>query len=135
LNENGNSNIFPCQYPKDVRVARPLRPNDGPFSFMTSLSVSTATATALEELSKMTTIFIDRGDLFVVAQYTTSGLITDATTDPLFVSQAGDSGDKRYADMVFDAIMYAKKQMGGGESPLANSNPRLMLPWTTWPLV
>jgi transaldolase len=94
---------------------------------MTSLSVSTATATALEELSKMTTISIDSGDLDVVAQYTKSGLITDATTNPLFVSQAGASGDKRYADMVFDAIMYAKEQMGGGDSPLADFEPEIDL--------
>ncbi len=93
----------------------------------TNLHVSTATATALEELSKMTTISIDSGDLEVVEKYAKSGLVTDATTNPLFVSQAGASGDKRYSDMVFDAIMYAKEQLGGGDSPLADFEPEIDL--------
>ncbi|KAL3898030.1 MAG: hypothetical protein SGARI_006774, partial [Bacillariaceae sp.] len=94
-------------------------------SSSTNLYVATATATALEELSKMTTISIDSGDLDVVAKYAKTGLITDATTNPLFVSQAGASGDKRYGDMVFDAIMYAKEQLGGGDSPLADFEPEI----------
>lgn len=92
----------------------------GSMSSSSNLHVSTTTATALEELSKMTTISIDSGDLDVVAQYAKTGLVTDATTNPLFVSQAGASGDQRYADMVFDAIMYAKEKLGGGDSPLAD---------------
>jgi transaldolase len=96
-------------------------------STTTNLHVATATATALEELSKLTTISIDSGDLDIVAEYAKSGLITDATTNPLFVSQAGASGDKRYADMVFDAIMYAKEQLGGGDSPLADFEPEINL--------
>ncbi|KAG7364918.1 transaldolase/EF-hand domain containing protein [Nitzschia inconspicua] len=106
-----------------------LRPSViiGRSSSTTSLGVSTATATALEELSKMTTISIDSGDLDVVAQYAKTGLVTDATTNPLFVSQAGANGDKRYSDMVFDAIMYAKEKMGGGDSPLADFEPEIDL--------
>ncbi|KAL3906841.1 MAG: hypothetical protein SGILL_009113 [Bacillariaceae sp.] len=96
-------------------------------SSSTNLHVATATATALEELSKMTTISIDSGDLDVVAEYAKTGLVTDATTNPLFVSQAGASGDKRYNDMVFDAIMYAKEQLGGGDSPLADFDPEINL--------
>jgi transaldolase len=98
------------------------------FSTTTELyQAATATATALEELSKMTTISIDSGDLDIVAQYGKTGLITDATTNPLFVSQAGANGDKRYEDMVFDAIMYAKEQLGGGDSPLADFEPEINL--------
>lgn len=86
-----------------------------------------ATATALEELSKMTTISIDSGDLDVVEKYTSTGLVTDATTNPLFVSQAGASGDKRYQDMVTDAITYAKHELGGGDSPMADFEPEINL--------
>ena len=88
---------------------------------------ATATTTALEELSKMTTISIDSGDLDVVEKYADTGLVTDATTNPLFVSQAGANGDKRYEDMVSDAIMYAKKQLGGGDSPMADFEPEINL--------
>mmetsp|Transcript_25792 Transcript_25792/g.60730 ORF Transcript_25792/g.60730 Transcript_25792/m.60730 type:complete len:409 (+) Transcript_25792:146-1372(+) len=86
-----------------------------------------ATATALEELSKMTTISIDSGDLDVVEKYASTGLVTDATTNPLFVSQAGASGDKRYQDMVTEAITYAKQQLGGGDSPMADFEPEINL--------
>ena len=82
-------------------------------------------ASALEELSKMTTISIDSGDLDVVAEYAKSGFITDATTNPLFVSQAAANGDKRYAEMLLDAVMYAKEQQGGGDSPLPDFEPYL----------
>lgn len=68
----------------------------------------TAVASALSELAKMTTISIDSGDLDVVEKYANTGLITDATTNPLFVSQAGAKGDKRYNDMVDEAISYSK---------------------------
>jgi len=88
---------------------------------------TTATATALEELSKVTTISIDSGDLDVVEKYAQTGFVTDATTNPLFVSQAGANGDERYEDMVSDAIMYAKQQLGGGDSPMADFEPEINL--------
>lgn len=88
-------------------------------------AVSVAAATALDELSTMTTLSIDSADLDVVEKFAKAGLITDATTNPLFVSQAGASGDKRYEDMVFDAIMYAKEKRGGGDSPLPDFEPEL----------
>lgn len=88
---------------------------------------ATATTTALEELSKVTTISIDSGDLDVVEEFAKTGLVTDATTNPLFVSQASANGDKRYEDMVSDAIMYAKKQLGGGDSPMADFEPEINL--------
>ena len=46
----------------------------------------------------MTTLSIDTGDLDVIAEYAKTGSITDATTNPLFVSQAGLSGDDQDAD-------------------------------------
>jgi transaldolase len=78
----------------------------------------TASATALEELAKMTRLSIDSGDLDVVAEFAKSGLIQDATTNPLLVSQAAANGDKRYQELVTDAIMYAKEKLGGGDSSL-----------------
>jgi transaldolase len=82
---------------------------------------------ALEELSKVTTLSIDSADLDIVEKFANMGLITDATTNPLFVSQAGDSGDKRYEDMVFDAIMYAKEEFGGGDAAMPDFEPELNL--------
>ena len=82
-------------------------------------------ASALEELSKMTKLSVDSGDLDVVAKFAETGLITDATTNPLFVSQAAENGDKRYEDMVFDAIMYAKEQMGGGDAAMPDFSAEL----------
>lgn len=84
-------------------------------------------ASALEELSKLTTISIDSGDLDVVERYSQTGFITDATTNPLFVSQAGSNGDKRYEDMVSDAIMYAKEQLGGGDAAMPDFEPEINL--------
>jgi len=91
----------------------------------TTTTTRLGAASALEELSTMTTLSIDSADLDVVEKFAKMGLITDATTNPLFVSQAGANGDKRYEDMVFDAVMYAKEQSGGGDSPLPDFEPEL----------
>lgn len=64
-------------------------------------------ASQLEQLSKMTTLSIDSGDLDVIKKYANTGFITDATTNPLFVSQAGLSGDPVYAKLVDDAVQFA----------------------------
>lgn len=69
----------------------------------TSLSTS-----ALETLADLTTLSIDSGSIDTVARYAKTGLITDATTNPLFVSQAGSNGDARYEAMVMEAVAYAK---------------------------
>lgn len=61
----------------------------------------------LEQLSKQTTLSIDSGDLSIIEKYAQTGFITDATTNPLFVSQAGLSGDPVYAKMVDDAVSFA----------------------------
>lgn len=52
----------------------------------------------------MTTLSIDSGDLEVIRKFSATGCITDATTNPLFVSQAGLSGNPVYAPMVEAAI-------------------------------
>ncbi len=61
----------------------------------------------LEQLSKQTTLSIDSGDLTIIEKYAQTGFITDATTNPLFVSQAGLSGDPVYAKMLDDAVSFA----------------------------
>ena len=66
----------------------------------------------LAQLASMTTLSIDSGDLAVIKVYADTGYITDATTNPLFVSQAGLSGDPVYAAMVDDAVAYALKESG-----------------------
>jgi transaldolase len=88
---------------------------------------SALSASALEELSKMTTISIDSGDLDVVKKFAGTGFITDATTNPLFVSQAATNGDKRYEEMVLDAIMYAKEKLGGGDAAMPDFEPEINL--------
>mmetsp|Transcript_31153 Transcript_31153/g.62770 ORF Transcript_31153/g.62770 Transcript_31153/m.62770 type:complete len:378 (-) Transcript_31153:49-1182(-) len=65
---------------------------------------------ALESLADITTLSIDSGDIDTVARYAKTGLITDATTNPLFVSQAGANGDARYEAMVQEAVTYAKRK-------------------------
>lgn len=64
-------------------------------------------ASQLEQLSQMTTLSIDSGDLKVIKEYADTGFITDATTNPLFVSQAGSSGDPVYQKLVDDAVEFA----------------------------
>lgn len=48
----------------------------------------------------MTVLSVDTGDLTVVKQMAATALITDATTNPLFVSQAGQNNDPVYAAFV-----------------------------------
>jgi transaldolase len=62
----------------------------------------------LAQLAGMTVLSIDSGDLNVIKQYAATGYITDATTNPLFVSQVGlKSGDPVYEKLVDDAVSYA----------------------------
>jgi hypothetical protein len=62
----------------------------------------------LKQLSEMTVLSIDTGDLSIIEDYAGTGVLTDATTNPLFVSQAGLSGDPRYVAFVDRAVAYAK---------------------------
>lgn len=48
----------------------------------------------------MTVLSVDTGDLNIVRELAATGLITDATTNPLFVSQAGQNNDPTYAEFV-----------------------------------
>ena len=64
----------------------------------------------------MTVLSIDSGDLKVIEEYAGTGYITDATTNPLFVSQAGMSGDPVYAAMVDDAVEYAMRRAESGNT-------------------
>lgn len=65
----------------------------------TSLFVTASESSQLAQLAGMTTLSIDSGDLKVIEEYAKTGYITDATTNPLFVSQAGLSGDPTYAEV------------------------------------
>ena len=79
----------------------------------------------LAQLAGMTTLSIDTGDLDILEEFGATGLITDATTNPLFVSQAGLSGDARYIAFVDAAIAYAKAEGGSAEEILELSMDRL----------
>ena len=81
--------------------------------------------TQLEQLATMTTLSIDTGDLDVIESYAKGGLITDATTNPLFVAQAGLSGDQRYIAFVDSALGYAREHAEGAEAQLELSMDRL----------
>jgi transaldolase len=70
----------------------------------------------LAQLASMTTLSIDSGDLKVIQEFADTGYITDATTNPLFVSQAGLSGDPLYAQMVDSAVEYAQKECMSSEA-------------------
>jgi transaldolase len=86
--------------------------NSKPTSTTTSLN---AGPSQLEQLSTQTTLSIDSGDLKVIEKYAQTGFITDATTNPLFVSQAGLSGDPVYAKLVDDAVSFAVGSEGENE--------------------
>ena len=67
-----------------------------PFTALASAAGAVQTAPAplavspssqLAQLAKMTVLSIDTGDLAVIRRFASTGLITDATTNPLFVSQ------------------------------------------------
>jgi transaldolase len=73
-------------------------------------AVSASAESQLAQLASMTTLSIDSGDLNVIEEYAATGYITDATTNPLFVSQAGLSGDPVYAKMVSGAVEYALQE-------------------------
>eukprot|EP00588_Corethron_pennatum_P013927 CAMPEP_0194277148 /NCGR_PEP_ID=MMETSP0169-20130528/9540_1 /TAXON_ID=218684 /ORGANISM="Corethron pennatum, Strain L29A3" /LENGTH=397 /DNA_ID=CAMNT_0039021041 /DNA_START=8 /DNA_END=1201 /DNA_ORIENTATION=- len=77
----------------------------------------------LEQLASVTTLSIDSGSLTTVAEYAATGLISDATTNPLFVSQAAFNGDPAYSAMVAEAVdagvTEAREGGGDGDENLA----------------
>jgi len=77
-------------------------------------SVGTVAQTSqLAQLAAMTVLSVDTGDLNIVRELAATGLITDATTNPLFVSQAGQNNDPTYAEFVREAVEYAKARETG----------------------
>ena len=95
--------------PARISAFAPRR-HRGPSSSSSSSSSSALRISALETLADMTTLSIDSGDIDTVSRYAKTGLITDATTNPLFVTQAGSNGDARYEAMVAEAVSYAKRR-------------------------
>jgi transaldolase len=70
----------------------------------------------LAQLAKMTVLSIDTGDLSILRKWASTGLITDATTNPLFVSQAAARGNEpEYAALLDAAVSAAKTESGGGK--------------------
>eukprot|EP00934_Nitzschia_sp_Nitz4_P006259 Nitzschia sp. Nitz4//scaffold42_size132992//75442//76629//NITZ4_003401-RA/size132992-processed-gene-0.13-mRNA-1//1//CDS//3329551724//6249//frame0 len=108
-----------CPVPGSALLASSLS------SSASSSVIHAGSATALDELSSMTKISIESSDLDLVEKWAAKGVITHACTQPLWASQKGENGDKRYEDMVFNAIMYAKGKRGGGDSPLPDFDPNL----------
>ena len=78
---------------------------------MGSAKMAPPKASQLEQLSQMTTLSVDTGDLNTVRRLVGTGLVTDATTNPLFVSQAGQSGDPVYKALVDEAVQYAVEEV------------------------
>jgi len=72
-------------------------------------AIQTSPDSQLAQLASMTTLSIDSGDLDVIRDFAATGYITDATTNPLFVSQAGLKGDAVYVKLVDDAVEYGMK--------------------------
>lgn len=90
-----------------------------------SSSASLSGATQLDQLAGMTVLSIDTGDLDIIEQYAKTGAITDATTNPLFVSQAGLSGNERYVAFVNKALEYAKANAEDPDAVLELAMDRL----------
>ena len=91
----------------------------------TKVSTTLKGSSQLEQLADMTVVSCDSGDLDVLAKFSATGLITDATTNPLFVSQAGSNGDARYIQLVEAALTYAKEiscNDGGCDIPSVTLN-------------
>jgi transaldolase len=88
-------------------------------------ALAVSPSSQLAQLAGMTTLSIDTGDLDVIESFAATGLITDATTNPLFVSQAGLSGDPRYQAFVDRAIAYARENAEGSDAVLELAMDRL----------
>ncbi|OLP88208.1 Transaldolase [Symbiodinium microadriaticum] len=89
------------------------------------ISLRSVAETGLSQLAAVTTLSIDTGDLAIIKEYAETGLITDATTNPLFVSQAGLSGDPVYVAFVEDAIEYACGKVEGVDERVALAMDKL----------
>jgi transaldolase len=107
---------------------------ESPLTILKSSSTKTSQSTVdalqvsetnqLAQLSKMTTLSIDSGDINKIQQYAATGYITDATTNPLFVAQTAlklsDGENSIYSTMVNDAVTYAVTgKMTTAEDPVS----------------
>ncbi|KAK3269732.1 hypothetical protein CYMTET_21841 [Cymbomonas tetramitiformis] len=81
-----------------------------------SVAFVCAAGNQLEQLSDMTTLSVDTGDLSLIEEFAATGCITDATTNPLLVAQAGLRGDATYVAFVEEAVSYAKENASGDDA-------------------
>lgn len=81
-----------------------------------SITLASASQSQLSQLSKQTVLSIDTGDLSILRKWQETGVITDATTNPLFISQAAARGtEPEYAALLDEAVASAKKEYGAGK--------------------
>ena len=92
------------------RWAPAPRANLAPRATTQMMAITVPASSQLAQLAAMTVLSIDTGDLDVIEEFVATGTITDATTNPLFVAQAGLSGDARYVAFVDAAIAYAQRE-------------------------
>jgi transaldolase len=93
----------------------PIPTTTGNDSVTSSNAVVVSDTCQLAQLSKVTTLSIDSGDIDMIQQYAATGFITDATTNPLFVAQTAlklsvendPNSNAIYSAMVNDAVTYA----------------------------
>ena len=114
--------LLPGVHAFSVRAGVRVAPN---MNVEAPTKVEAPPGSLLAQLADMTTLSIDTGDLDILESYAATGLITDATTNPLFVSQAGLSGDARYVAFVDKAIDYAKANAKSKDGVLELAMDRL----------
>merc|ERR1711934_582069 len=78
-------------------------------------------ADQFDQLSKLTTIVADTGDVDAIKKYAP----TDATTNPSLINKAASM--PQYKPLVEDAIAFAKSQAGSEEEKLAICLDRLFV--------
>ncbi|GBF89350.1 transaldolase [Raphidocelis subcapitata] len=90
-------------------------------------AVAPVPGSQLEQLTKMGTVLsIDTGDLATIEAWARTGLITDATTNPLFVSQAAArGGEPEYAALLDAAVAAAR---AGFAAPAGGAGAAAALP-------
>jgi transaldolase len=85
-----------------------------PQATATAAPLTVSKTSQLAQLAQMTVLSIDTGDLGIIKRFADTGLITDATTNPLFISQTAARGtEPEYAALVDEAVAAARKEMGG----------------------
>mmetsp|Transcript_24560 Transcript_24560/g.53668 ORF Transcript_24560/g.53668 Transcript_24560/m.53668 type:complete len:401 (+) Transcript_24560:145-1347(+) len=101
--------------PTSVAARRHVRATATASAPAASLTVSKTSQ--LAQLAGMTVLSIDTGDLDIIRRFASTGLITDATTNPLFVSQAAARGNEpEYAALVDEAVAAARASLPASET-------------------